>query len=644
MNMLTATAELVAIRQWRVRTSGPFAIFDARGREVTPRGRKARAIVAYLVTFKDARVPRERLMDLLWGDRGEIQARNSLRQALAEIRRLCGNLISTEREQIWIDGAILKEDSGTIGAGQFADDLNHITPEFDDWLTSEREHRAAGTWEKLQDAAEELLANGQSRHALALAERMKLIDPYNEDWLRLMMRAEAQAGHPAAIQKVYRQMADLLQRDLGVGPSAETRSLHDQLIAEMRGPPVGNGTSGEPMIELRGGQGLAPAQSPALDTKPVLSRRLIVGGALAGVAAAVVATPFWLGSGEPERVPAAMEYYRRGIEMRGQASLVQAEQSVAYLREATRIDPEFGEAWGALAWGYRGLLEYGPRPDPEQTKLLARTAAARALEINPRDGQALAALLLLKPIYGNWSEIESGCRRLLKDDGAHSLVQFNLALTLCEVGRWRDALPVLSDLARREPFWPLVQMRLFCSFVSSKRLEEAEDLLGAAAKKWPRRADFWSMRSRHLLETGRIQEAIAFVGDPTKRPANADRWIDIEITLLEGFADGSTAAKRMAATQLADFARVEPVYTPIISGALTLLGEVTPAFEILEGYYFGRGPWRAVHQDRPTTSVLFLTSTAALRRNARFNILLRKTGLERYWAETNTTPDYRRFA
>src|SRR5829696_9960360 len=129
MNIFTENIGLAATtRRWLVRLDGSFALFDESGREVSPRGRKARAIIVYLVAHQDVRVPRERLMTLLWGDRGEPQARNSLRQSLVEIRRACGSLISTDREQVWINGATLEDDSSTSATGEFAEDLNHITP------------------------------------------------------------------------------------------------------------------------------------------------------------------------------------------------------------------------------------------------------------------------------------------------------------------------------------------------------------------------------------------------------------------------------------------------------------------------------------------------------------------------------------
>ena len=642
MNVLLANIEpAVPLRRWRVRTEGPFALLDGTGREISPLGRKSRAIIVYLIAHSDVRVPRERLITLLWGDRGQQQARNSFRQSLAEIRRACGSLVNSSREQVWIDEAVIVRDS-TPGAGEFAEDLNHITPEFDDWLSSTRRQQANETWNRLHGEVEGLLDAGRGAHAMSLIGRLQNIDPYNEDWLRLAMRAEAQAGHPAGIERVYRQMADCLQNELGVAPSASSRALHDQLIAELTDPGSGNPES-EASAEMPQQDAGQTALQPATTERSAISRRVLVGGALSGVAVVSAGTSLWLRNSEPSRSPAALEYYRRGIELRGQASLSQAEQSVAYLREATRIDPDFGEAWGALAWGYRSLLEYGPRPNPERTVMLARTAASRALEINPRNSQALAALLLLKPIYGNWREIEAGCRRLLKDDAAHSLLQFNLAMTLTEVGRWRDALPILSDLARREPFWPLVYARLFCALMASGRLEEADDLLDAAIKKWPRRIDFWFMKGRHLLETGRLQEALAFAMDPAKRPAENDRAIQIELTLLNAFANASAGSKRAAVGQLADHARADALYLPIIAVAINLIGDVTTAIEMLEGYYFARGPWSSVHYNRPMTSILFVSTTSALRRHPRFDILLRDTGLERYWSETKSAPDYRLF-
>src|SRR4029453_5557366 len=107
--------------------------------------------------------------------------------------------------------------------------LDGITPEFDDWLRCERATEASEKWAHLQRLVEDRLKRDQGASAIPFIERMQRIDPYNEEWLRLAMRADAQAGHSAGIQTRFRELDDLLKRELGVSLSPQTRALHDEL-------------------------------------------------------------------------------------------------------------------------------------------------------------------------------------------------------------------------------------------------------------------------------------------------------------------------------------------------------------------------------------------------------------------------------
>ena len=71
----------------QIRLLGGLAITAADGTDVTPPGKKLRALVAFLSPHPGKIWPRGQLTALLWGDREEEQARGSLRQALAELRR-----------------------------------------------------------------------------------------------------------------------------------------------------------------------------------------------------------------------------------------------------------------------------------------------------------------------------------------------------------------------------------------------------------------------------------------------------------------------------------------------------------------------------------------------------------------------------
>jgi hypothetical protein len=75
------------------------------------------------------------------------------------------------------------------------------------------------------------------------------------------------------------------------------------------------------------------------------------------------------------------------------------------------------------------------------------------------------------------------------------------------------------------------------------------------------------------------------------------------------------------------------------------LGRPDLAFARLERYYFNRGEFGATSPSAPYvrryTESLFSLPMASLHGDPRFANLLRDTGLEAYWRQTGTQPDYR---
>ena len=73
-----------------IRLFGSFAVLDASGNPVALTGAKTQGLVAYLALNTEMPPSRDRLMALFWGDRFTDQARQSLRQAIAKLKRkLC---------------------------------------------------------------------------------------------------------------------------------------------------------------------------------------------------------------------------------------------------------------------------------------------------------------------------------------------------------------------------------------------------------------------------------------------------------------------------------------------------------------------------------------------------------------------------
>lgn len=368
------------------------------------------------------------------------------------------------------------------------------------------------------------------------------------------------------------------------------------------------------------------------------ARRSVIGGSIA-VAAAGAASVAWLNLSSRSPNAEAMRFYEQGMAFRGQGSAIQAEQSTVYFREAVRADPTFADAWGALSWAYCALLEYGAHPDEEKIRFLARSAAQKALEIDPANISARGALLTLNPNFRNWAKIELGCRNLLAADPRNTVVALNLAFNFCEVGRWREAAVYLREIVKREPLWPLSRVLFAAALFASGNSLEAEDSIEAAMKLWPQNTDLWFTRVRLLILTQRYQEAQRLFS--TSQPAGADRRdIELEKALAAALAGGSEITRRSTATTFVEAARRDNVLATNAALVNGLLGFPDAAFEILHGYYFGRGPWRQTHSTRPRTIFLFNESARPLRSDSRFGPLLTELGLEDYWKRTGSQPDF----
>src|SRR5689334_5578792 len=75
--------------KWSLQLLGGFALKRA-GELVDLSNRKDRLLLGYLSLQSGRPVSRDKLAGLLWADRGEDQARGSLRQSLAALRSACG--------------------------------------------------------------------------------------------------------------------------------------------------------------------------------------------------------------------------------------------------------------------------------------------------------------------------------------------------------------------------------------------------------------------------------------------------------------------------------------------------------------------------------------------------------------------------
>ena len=282
--------------------------FEARlpsGQTVEISGKKTQALMAFLALNAGKKLPREKLADLLWSDRGNTQARSSLRQALGTLRR---DLDGIDPEPLIIDADSLGGDASALSidvveferlaasakvddlrraaalyAGDLVDGLVIRDPAFEEWLSFERT--------RLRDMAfavlDKLSAQLAGAERIAAAKRLVALDPVREDSHRALMRAYAAHGHADQAIRQYNICRDTLKRELQVEPSTETERLHRQIVEARQANP----NAAVPMASM------AEAAVPPIPSAESLS---------SGIPIAVL--PFGNMTGDP-----AQDYFSAGI-------------------------------------------------------------------------------------------------------------------------------------------------------------------------------------------------------------------------------------------------------------------------------------------------------------------------------------------
>ncbi|MGL4975335.1 MAG: BTAD domain-containing putative transcriptional regulator, partial [Bosea sp. (in: a-proteobacteria)] len=210
---------------------------------------KSKAVFAYLAAQNGAVVPRDRLADLCWERSGPEQARQSLRQALSQLRRelpagASECLVATPDHVQLIglatDVSALERAAASSGSaewtsalalvrGPFAADLETGSPGCDEWIQRERMRLGTMAADLLARLATHQLAEGSGDAAVEVARRLVAQDPIREDGHRLLIRALSETGRRAEALAQYKELERLLRTELSVLPDPATRALIEGL-------------------------------------------------------------------------------------------------------------------------------------------------------------------------------------------------------------------------------------------------------------------------------------------------------------------------------------------------------------------------------------------------------------------------------
>lgn len=245
---------------------GPLVI-EGEDRQFGKVPRKARALLAYMAAQRGRAVSRERLSDLLWPYQGSDQARHSLRNCLLELRKalapsagrhLAAEFANCRLQAIDVDIEHFERLSRSsnraellaaaeLYRGEFLADFVIDSEPFQEWLAAERDRTLDLICTVLQRLTALQDEAGEHDAAIQSARRLAALDPLSEIGQRALIRAYAHAGRRPEALRQYRTCAEILKRELGVAPDAETQALANDIA---RSGAIGEGALAGRSLEM----------------------------------------------------------------------------------------------------------------------------------------------------------------------------------------------------------------------------------------------------------------------------------------------------------------------------------------------------------------------------------------------------------
>jgi len=328
-------------------------------------------------------------------------------------------------------------------------------------------------------------------------------------------------------------------------------------------------------------------------------------------------------------------------------------QGVGFLEEAVKIQPGSAFAWGRLALARGIVAEHSDPADTAAMVAATQDAARRALALDKRAIDALAALALLPPYYGDWLAAEQRMDSVLALDPQNLAIRDVRCFMHVGVGRAREGSADRVLMAARDPLHAGYLYKLIYSYWILGDVGAADRAAERGRQLWPKHPGIWLAHLSVLAFTGRAARALAFVDDEAARPDLPPWFIDslrINITALDTRRPADIAA---AVTSALSTLKLGPSMAVSAVMYLNGLGEIDRAFDVASAYLLERGPliaslrWRngqvSINDQRHRkTNMLFIPSAAAMRADKRFIGLTEQIGLRSYWDRIGVQPDFLR--
>lgn len=267
---------------------------------------KRLALLVYLAVARPRGFHRrDTILGLFWPELDHKHARAALRSSLHFLRGALTQetLLNRGAGEVSLDLALLRTDvadfEAAFAAGEAGNALDLYggdflkgfflsdCPAFEQWVEVERQRLREAAAEAGWVAARERIEAGELTHAERLAQRALELVPTDESAVRSFILQLAEAGDRAAALRFHEKFASLLDAELEVEPSVETRAVVDRILAEEGGSTGAALEKPAVARQRRSAEPGAPAGAPPPPRRPAQPgvRRWLAGFAAVAVVA-----------------------------------------------------------------------------------------------------------------------------------------------------------------------------------------------------------------------------------------------------------------------------------------------------------------------------------------------------------------------
>ncbi len=327
--------------------------------------------------------------------------------------------------------------------------------------------------------------------------------------------------------------------------------------------------------------------------------------------------------------PAAYRLFVEGRDLLNRRT-PDAPGAIAKLTEAVDRAPGFSRGWSMLSTAYvavQGTIDTAPYTPIARPA--ARSAAQKALELNPRNAQAYAALATATDRANAWARIENLYEKAIRFEPSNVVALYGAGNFYADVG-WNDvSIRHLRRAQALDPLNPLATFLLLRILEAAGHDAELDAELRRSAMRWPGYRSLWRFSTRRAIWTMRLDEA----GDLLRRaPPGAESDVADFQALIDCRRDPASPA--LARFTAAAHGGALPVAWPIFVFALGMLGQTAACVALIRRIYLSE-----VGRQQAPTWVLYQSMVRTVWRDAGLQDVLRQLGLSQFWSARGHGPD-----